>query len=310
MRAVKAEPIFYEDGKDWRIVDLRPHGVDCIPLFAFGNFAAMRPGAEPHVHPGCIEVSLCMRGNVVYEADGVEYPVLPGHVFISRPNEPHRRRDNPKGMSLYRMLFRLPSPRGRILGLLPSESAFVARTLLHLPCRLFHATTRLRRAFRRLMELYDARSAPAHRLEMKSAALELLLALVEAPDSPHVPRGATAAKVRAIVRRIALDPAVACPVASLAKEVGLSSFAFTEVFKRMTGLTPHAYLIDQRIRRAREDLLRGGTSVAHVAARWGFSSPQHFATAFRRVLGIMPSAVLGRGNAPASPSSGRIPPSI
>ena len=112
MKPVKAEPIFYEDGKDWRIVDLRPHGVDCIPLFAFGNFAAMRPGAEPHVHPGCIEVSLCMRGNVVYEADGVEYPVLPGHVFISRPDEPHRRRDNPKGMSLYRMLFRLPPPRG------------------------------------------------------------------------------------------------------------------------------------------------------------------------------------------------------
>ena len=151
------------------------------------------------------------------------------------------------------------------------------------------------------MELYDARSAPAHRLEMKSAALELLLALVEAPDSPHVSKGATAAKVRAIVRRIALDPSVAYPVVSLAKEVGLSSFEFTEVFKRMTGLTPHAYLIDQRIRRAREDLLRGGTSVAHVAARWGFSSPQHFATAFRRVLGIMPRTVLGRGLDPMPP---------
>ena len=310
MRAVKVEPIFYEDGKDWRIVDLRPHGVDCIPLLAVGNFAAVRPGVEPHVHPGCIEVSLCMRGNVAYEADRIEYPVLPGHVFISRPDEPHRRRDNPKGMSLYRLLFRLPSANGRILGLSVRESAFISQTLLRLPTRLLHASTRLRKAFRRLMDRYDEPDSPAHRLEMKSAALELLLALVEAPDSPHVSKGATAAKVRAIVQRIALDPSIAYPVASLAKEVGLSSFAFTEVFKRMTGLTPHAYLIDQRIRRAREDLLRGGTSVAHVATRWGFSSPQHFATAFRRVLGIMPSAVLGRGNAPASPSSGRIPPSI
>ena len=36
-----AEPIFYEDGKDWRIVDPRPHGAECIPLLAFGNFSAV-----------------------------------------------------------------------------------------------------------------------------------------------------------------------------------------------------------------------------------------------------------------------------
>ena len=76
-RKVSAEPIFYEDGPDWRIVDLRPHGVDCIPLFAFGNFGAVRPGAELHVHPECIEVCMCMRGNVRYDADGMLYPVLP-----------------------------------------------------------------------------------------------------------------------------------------------------------------------------------------------------------------------------------------
>ena len=98
---VRSEPIFYEDGKDWRIVDLRPHGVDCVPLFAFGNFGAVRPGAKLHVHSGCVEVCLCLKGNVRYETDGMMYPVLPGHVFISRPDEPHRRCDNPKGMMLY-----------------------------------------------------------------------------------------------------------------------------------------------------------------------------------------------------------------
>ena len=109
---MRNEPIFYEDGKDWRIVDLRPHGVDCVPLFAFGNFGAVRPGAKLHVHSGCVEACLCLKGNVRYETDGMMYPVLPGHVFISRPDEPHRRCDNPKGMMLYRLLFRLPPPRG------------------------------------------------------------------------------------------------------------------------------------------------------------------------------------------------------
>ena len=134
-RCVRNEPIFYEDGDDWRIVDLRPHGVDCIPLFAFGNFGAVRPGARLHVHSGHVEVCLCIKGNVRYEADGTVYPVLPGHVFISRPDEPHRRCDNPKGMMLYRILFRLPKKGERTLGLTSRECACIARALEKIPFR-------------------------------------------------------------------------------------------------------------------------------------------------------------------------------
>ena len=292
--AIRAEPIFYEDGADWRIVDLRPHGVDCMPLFAFGNFGAVRPGADLHVHPGCIEVCLCLKGNVRYEADGMVYPVLPGHVFISRPDEPHRRCDNPKGMMLYRLLFRLPSGNGSVLGLSPRESAYVAQTLLRLPLRLFHATARLRAAFVRLFAVFDAPGADrtAHRLEMKNAALELLLALVEAPHAPHSVKGRPNAKVKAIARRIADHPEADYPVAALAAEAALSPFAFTEAFKRGTGLTPHAYLIDQRVRRAADDLAHRHIAIAVVAERWRFSSPQHMAAAFKRVLGKTPSQVL------------------
>lgn len=291
---VRAEPIFYEDGAAWRIVDLRPHGVDCMPLFAFGNFGAVRPGADLHVHPGCIEVCLCLKGNVRYEADGIVYPVLPGHVFISRPDEPHRRCDNPKGMMLYRLLFRLPSRNGGVLGLSPRESDYVAQTLLRLPTRLFHATARLRTAFVRLFAVFDApgTNRMAHRLEMKNAALELLLALVEAPYAPHSVKGRPNARVKAIARRIAEHPEADYPVAALAAEAALSPFAFTEAFKRGTGLTPHAYQIDQRVRRAADDLAHRHVAIAVVAERWRFSSPQHMAAAFKRVLGKTPSQLL------------------
>ena len=287
---VKAEPIFYEDGADWRIVDLRPHGVDCMPLLALGNFGAVRPGAQPHVHPGCIEACLCLKGDVRYEADGTTYPVLPGHVFISRPDEPHRRCDNPKGMTLYRLLFRLPPKNGRILDLSPRESTFIAQSLMRTPLRLFHATKRLKAAFVRLFALLDAPPADPirHRLEMRHAALELLLALVEAPYVPHVAKMGSGAKVKVLARRIAEHPEADYPVAKLAAEAALSSFAFTEAFKRETGFTPHAYLIDRRVRMAHADLKarRGGIRI--VAARWRFSSPQHMAAAFRRVLGMTP----------------------
>lgn len=290
-KVVEAEPIFYEDGADWRIVDLRPHGVDCIPLLAFGNFASVRPGAAMHVHPGCVEASLCLRGNVRYETDDIPYPVMPGHVFVSRPNEPHRRCDNPKGMLLYRMLFSLPQKGGRILGLSSAESAAIAQSILKSPYRLFHATERLKTAFVRLFEVYD--SVPTdetlHRLEMRCAALELLLAFVEAPEAPHSAKRRPNAKVKAVASRIDEHPELDYPVAALAAEAALSSFAFTEAFKRATGLTPHAYLIDRRVRKAKEELAKGRSSIAFVADKWRFSSPQHMAVAFKRVLGITPS---------------------
>ena len=287
------EPIFYEDGDDWRIVDLRPHGVDCVPLFAFGNFGAVRPGARLHVHSGCVEVCLCQKGNVRYEADGVVYPVLPGHVFISRPDEPHRRCDNPKGMVLYRILVSLPKKDRRILGLTPVESGCVAQALRKIPFRVFHATGRLRAAFARLFAVFDSNAADrtVHRLEMRNAALELLLALIEAPYAPHSAKGRPTAKVKEIVKRIAEHPENEYPVAALAAEAGISSFAFTEAFKRETGLTPHAYLVDQRVRRACDDLKARKGSIRSVSMKWRFSSPQHMAVAFRRVLGITPSLV-------------------
>ena len=292
-RDVRDEPIFYEDGDDWRIVDLRPHGVDCIPLFAFGNFGAVRPGAMLHVHSGHVEVCLCLKGNVRYEADGTVYPVLPGHVFISRPDEPHRRCDNPKGMMLYRILFRMPKEGERFLGLAVGECAYIARALEKIPFRVFHATDRLRAAFVRLFAVFDAKTVDrtVHRLEMRNAALELLLALVEAPYAPHSARGRPTAKVKEIARLIAGHPENEYPVAALAAEAAISSFAFTEAFKRETGLTPHAYLVDQRVRRAADDLRKGRVSISFVSDKWRFSSPQHMAAAFRRVLGLTPSEV-------------------
>lgn len=297
---VMDEPIFYEDGKDWRIVDLRPHGVDCVPLFAFGNFGAIRPGARLHVHSGHVEICLCLKGNVRYEADGMVYPVLPGHVFISRPDEPHRRCDNPKGMMLYRILFRMPKEGERFLGLTVGECAYIARALEKIPFRVFHATDRLRAAFVRLFAVFDEKAVDrtVRRLEMRNAALELLLALVEAPYAPHSARGRPTAKVKEIARRIAGHPEKEYPVAALAAEAAISSFAFTEAFKRETGLTPHAYLVDQRVRRAADDLRKGRVSISFVSDKWRFSSPQHMAAAFRRVLGLTPSEICRRQSPP------------
>ena len=70
---------------------------------------------------------------------------------------------------------------------------------------------------------------------------------------------------------------------------GLPRHHLIRAFRRETGLTPHAYLIDVRVRRARERLRRG-ESLGEVAAATGFCDQPHLTRAFKARLGVTPGA--------------------
>jgi AraC-like DNA-binding protein len=59
-------------------------------------------------------------------------------------------------------------------------------------------------------------------------------------------------------------------------------------FKRLTGLPPHAFLLERRIDCAKE-MLASGMSVVSVAHRLGFSSSQHFSGQFKAITGMSPT---------------------
>ena len=284
------DPIVYVDGTERRTLDLRPDGIACVPLIGVSNFQSVGTGTEEHIHPGCVEIALCLRGNLMFESFGMEYPFLPGTVFVSSPDEPHRMRSNPKGLMLYRLLFKIPGSGETILGLSGSESNWLAKSLQNFPVRLFPAPDRVKIAFERIFSIYDTekRKTSARRLKMKAATLELLLSLVEAPFAASSKKGKPNKKVNGIVERMKSSPTGDFQVDELAREAGLSTVAFFDVFKRATGLPPHAFLLDVRIKAAARELENPALLVSDVARRYGFSSPQHFATAFKRIMGISP----------------------
>jgi AraC-like DNA-binding protein len=75
----------------------------------------------------------------------------------------------------------------------------------------------------------------------------------------------------------------------LAAITGLSQFALLRAFRQETGMPPHAYLIQLRVRRARQ-LLDGGQAPADVAAQIGFADQAHLTRHFKRVVGVPPAA--------------------
>jgi AraC-like DNA-binding protein len=77
------------------------------------------------------------------------------------------------------------------------------------------------------------------------------------------------------------------PVAQAARRVGLSTRALQRAL-REAGATYRMELAAFRVRRAQE-LLRGERPLAWIAAEIGFSTAQHFATAYRHATGETPS---------------------
>jgi AraC family transcriptional regulator len=77
---------------------------------------------------------------------------------------------------------------------------------------------------------------------------------------------------------------------AIAAAAHLSPFHFARLFKKATGLSPHAYLAALRIARAQTLLAETDLSITEVSARVGYESPSHFAKAFRQSAGLPPRA--------------------
>lgn len=74
-------------------------------------------------------------------------------------------------------------------------------------------------------------------------------------------------------------------VADLAAIANFSPRHFQDLFKQATGTTPHQFLIEQRVARAKHLLKTTALPLAEIAARCGFSSQSHLTAQFRLATG-------------------------
>ena len=81
----------------------------------------------------------------------------------------------------------------------------------------------------------------------------------------------------------------------LAQNAHLSKFYFLRLFKKQTGLTPHQYIITQRIYKAKALILQG-KSLLESALDSGFNDQSHFIRSFKKIYGYSPKTLLKKSN--------------
>jgi AraC family transcriptional regulator len=83
-------------------------------------------------------------------------------------------------------------------------------------------------------------------------------------------------------------------VAGIAQAVGMSPYHFTRLFKESTGRTPYQYVVDARVKKAKELLTTGKFTISEAAFHVGFADQSHLTRHFKRVFGLPPKRLLSR----------------
>ena len=145
------------------------------------------------------------------------------------------------------------------------------------------------------VSLLDAAASP---LTVEETILALIGQVVLAAGINHTPprkpRPAATRRMPRVLEFIENNLASDMSLTDLSGLAAMSKYHFLRTFKRATGLTPHQYIVGRRMCRVAVALRATQSQIAHVAAEQGFRDLSTFNHAFRRVMGVTPTAFRAR----------------
>jgi AraC-like DNA-binding protein len=139
----------------------------------------------------------------------------------------------------------------------------------------------------------EAWSSTAYSLRSEELALRLIervIAVMAAQRRiPAPPTSREARRVVEAIRFVESDAVRPLQLQDLAAIAGMSKYHFLRVFRRLTGMTPHQYLISSRLRRAALALASSRRPVIAIALDSGFGDLSTFNKTFRAAFGLTPT---------------------
>jgi AraC-like DNA-binding protein len=236
----------------------------------------------PHAHP-TFGIGLIDGGAGAFHVRTERHIAFAQTIFVLHPEEIHDgSAATPAGWS-YRMLYPTRESVQQVL-----DEYYGQRTA---PLFLRHPTSADPLLVQRFAALHRALAQPDDRIARETLWRQAVIALaqrvgIEPLATLPVPKEPRAVQ---IVRDYLVAHATESPsLHELARLVDLHPSYLVRCFHQAVGLPPHAYLIQLRVRLARQ-LLREGMPPAAVAVHLGFADQSHLTRHFRRIVGLTPA---------------------
>ena len=261
---------------------MKPRGFTLLPSHVDGIDAVLADSAQAfgrHTHDQ-FGIGLIERGAQKSASGRGLVEAGPGDLITVNPGEVHDGKP-----------FDASGRRWRMLYVEPARLIEAAADVTPGPVFEFHAPV-IRDSWlaARWRALFEVSTTDRDALHAETAMLALVARLLRPADrsSAAIDTGVNRAR-----ECLDDDPATPRSLAELAADAGLSRYQFLRAFTRLTGLPPHAYLLQRRAQRARQ-LIRAGLPLADAAAASGFSDQSHMTRCFVRHFGLTPGAFARR----------------
>ncbi|WP_415899667.1 AraC family ligand binding domain-containing protein [Neptuniibacter sp. QD48_11] len=222
-----------------------------------------------------------LSGRQDFFSSGQFHRSHPGNIIVFNPDEVHDGHSGVDDKLQYRMLYVHPdqlAPAFQAAGI-KSQGFRVADTLLDDPQLCQHIL--------HLVQLIENRSEDKLRQECELYQMATRIAqLYGECQADQKARRVDSLLLRArdfINHNLQTDVSLE----ELSQQANLSKYHFLRMFRQQFGLTPHQYILNCRINRAREDLEKG-KALDDVVFDYGFSDLSHFNRRFKPIFGMTP----------------------
>ncbi len=264
--------------KDTKKSESRLHAIHPFDVSVFYVEHLLSSGErapESHVHPEC-EIYINLSGDVSFMVERRVYPILPGHIVITRPFEYHH------------CIYHSNAPHQHFWMLFSANGNE----------RLFPRFFERRVGEENLLTLPSDRHPELFALCREMAEQETdeptryrqffhLMSLLDQASVSHSTADAYPPDVALALDRINQHYAEPLTVSELAREAHVSVNTLERHFSELLHMTPTAYLKKKRLGVAAE-LLWEGASVSEACTASGFSDYSNFIALFKRTYGITP----------------------
>ncbi|MBN1555376.1 MAG: helix-turn-helix transcriptional regulator [Phycisphaerae bacterium] len=231
-----------------------------------------------------LDLWVLQEGLGAVETPEGEYILRPGACLLMRGGEPYTFHYEPgRPFVHYYVHFDWLNPQGKPVP--PDKAPAPGRF------RMMPEPAVLESLLDRLVETYRVAQNPRR----ASDYLQACLCEIDRADEMLTRSGAAgddadAKWIADLCRRIDRQPGSAWSISELAQEFGASRSQFFRTFRRQTGKSAQAYLIDARMRQARFLLRDSGNSISWIAEQLGYRDVYFFSRQFREHQGMSPTA--------------------
>jgi AraC-like DNA-binding protein len=266
----------------WRLDDLG--GLELLRA-SYGRFVF-----TPHAHEGFL-IALTEGGVGGPIFRGQQHQVARGDILVLNPEMAHAGGPLTEGPWQYRAIY----PSAELMSAINAEFSTPTRMAPEFSDGVVRDREAAHRLHRFHLSAGDPRTSLLERDSLLTEALVWLVGRHGTAPAGLIGLGREHRAVREAREYLDEHANENVSLVALARKAGLSTYHLCRVFRRDVGLTPHVYLEQARVRRAKV-LLREGLTIATAAAEAGFFDQAHLTRQFKRTLGVTPGEYV-RGKA-------------